>query len=179
MKPAFAAILLALAGCGFASPAAAQDAWHNHWSPGGVGSFDLPCDTDTLERMESEEGILAMCETDALLYGAASVPVAVMAPDDATAEERAAYTFDELAAEAAADENTIDFLAVEYGPYAGFYGAAAAPEPFQRSLMLDLGNGEMMILIALSDTATEADAEAAELRKLADRYLSSFKLTPQ
>ena len=162
-----------------ASPAFAAPGWTSHATPGDIGTFEVPCSTETLERSETERAIRAVCRHDGLLYAVAILPLLEMAPLDLSADEAEAYTFEQLEAEAAKDPATSDFLAVEYGGLPGFYGRSMAPASFNHSLIIDLGNDEVLALIATADTITADDPEAAEAERAADAFLKSFKLKPR
>lgn len=160
-----------------AAPLAAQDAWHRYSTPEGIGSFEVPCSADIVDKQAGPLGDAVMCEADGLIYTAAVLPVRLLAPDDLSAEELNAYDFEAFEAEAAGDPELADFLAVEAGGMPGFYVASTPSATVSRMLAHDLGNGEALLLLAMSNDVITDTPDGMALGKDADRFLLSFKVT--
>ncbi|MEL7689767.1 hypothetical protein [Citromicrobium bathyomarinum] len=164
---------------GAAAPAAAEDGWHSYSTPQNIGSFEAPCEPDTVEAKTTATYDRWMCTSGGLNYVSGVVPISQLARDDFTDEQAANYTFAELEADAEADPETTGFLAVEYGGFPAFYAASAPDLLVQRILIMDLGNGRVLMMLAASDDVIEGTGAAQALGESAEQFLISFKVTPQ
>lgn len=162
-----------------AVPAAAQDQWASYSTPQGIGSFEAPCEAGAIKTEKTASYESWSCSAGAIDFIAGIMPIEALAPDDFSAEELAAYTFDQLEAEAEADPEITEFLAVEYGGMPAFHAVSIDGLPVSHVLSVDLGDGNVLLLLAMSYDVIGGTADGKVLADMANRFLISFKVTPQ